>query len=302
MRMRRRGRHIHLDDAGPGGEQLAEAHGELVERGAEHHGDIRAAHQLHRRRCAEPAGHAEVVLFVGEDAATERRGCGHRPGPLGERTERLPRAGQPRTPAGQEERPLRDGERTCGVGDRRLRERAGRFDGMRHHRLETVRNRSRLAGGHVVRDRQHGRHPVGEGVLDRDDRGGRRIRPAHGVGARADGRGERDLVHIPRAGPRRGLVTNNKDERRFGLHRLGERGQRVREAGPVGGRRGREPTGCAVVRIRRHDGTRLVAQRGVRDGPLALERIQEVGVAVAHHAEHLVDVAGESGCDVRGDG
>ena len=72
VRVRRRGGDVDLHHAGARREQLAEAHRELVERGAEHHRDVGLAHELHRALCAEAAGDAEVVAVVGEHAAPER--------------------------------------------------------------------------------------------------------------------------------------------------------------------------------------------------------------------------------------
>ena len=91
-------------------------------------------------------------------------------------------------------------------------------------------HRSGVERRHVVGEREHRRHPVGEGVLDRDDRRGRGIRSPDGVGARADGRRERDLVDAPGAPARGRLVADDEDERHVRLHGLGEGRERVGEA------------------------------------------------------------------------
>ena len=72
--------------------------------------------------------------------------------------------------------------------------------------------------------------------------------------------------------------------------------------GAVGRGRGGEPAGGAVVRVGGDDAARLVPHGGEADVGRALEGVEEVGVAVAHHPEDVVDVAGEGGGDVRGDG
>ena len=137
-------------------------------------------------------------------------------------------------------------------------------------------------------------------MLDRDDGGGRGIRSPHGVGARADGRREGDLVDVPRARPRGRLVAHDEHERHVRLHRLGEGGQGVGEAGAVGRGGRREPAARAVVRVGGDDGAGLVPDGGVGRGGVAHERVEEPGVAVAHHPEDVVDVAGEGDGDVRG--
>ena len=139
-------------------------------------------------------------------------------------------------------------------------------------------------------------------MLDRDDGRGSGIRSPDGVGARADGRREGDLVDAPRARARGRLVADDEHERHVRLHRLGERGQGVGEAGAVGrGGRG-EAAARAVVRVGGDDGSGLVPDGGVGRGSVAHERVEEPGVAVAHHPEDVVDVAGEGDGDVRGDG
>ena len=73
------------------------------------------------------------------------------------------------------------------------------------------------------------------------------------------------------------------------LHGLGERGERVGEAGAVGRGRGGEAAPSAVVGVGGDDAARLVAHRREARRRLALERVEEVGVAVAHHAEDVVE-------------
>ena len=301
VRVRCCGRHVHLDDPRAGREQVAEAHRELVEGGAEQHGDIGRPHGLHRALGAETAGDAEVVARVGENAATQRRAGGERTGRGGEVAEGGAGAGDPRAPAGEQERTLRAGQGRGGVGDGAGGERPGGRERGTRGGGGRLRHRTGLPGGDVVRDRQDRRHPVGERVLDGDDRRGGGVRAADGVGARADGAGERDLVDAPRSRTGCGLVADHQHQRDVRLPRLGERREGVREPGAVGrGGRG-QPAGGSVVRVRGDDGAGLVAHRGVRDGPVALQGVEEVGVAVAHDAEDLVDVVGESGGDVSGD-
>ncbi len=202
---------------------------------------------------------------------------------------------------GQQQRALRSGQRGGDVADRLLGERAAERHRLRQPWLRRRRHRPRLERRDVVGDREHGRHPVGERVLDRDDGRGRGIRSAHRVGARTDRRRQRDLVDAPRAAARGGLVAHYQHERDVRLHGLRQRGQRVREARAVGGRRRGQAAAGSVVRVGRDHATRLVPHGGESDVGGALERIEEVRVAVAHHAEHVVDVAGEGGGDVRGD-
>jgi len=64
-------RGVYLHHAGPGGEQLAEAHRELVEVGAEHHCDVSPADGLHGAGRTPPTGHPEVELGAREDPAAQ---------------------------------------------------------------------------------------------------------------------------------------------------------------------------------------------------------------------------------------
>ena len=138
-------------------------------------------------------------------------------------------------------------------------------------------------------------------MLDGDDRGRRGVGPPDRVGAGADRGGQRDLVDVPGAGAGGRAVADDEDERHLGLHRLGQRRERVGEAGAVGrGRRGDPPAGT-LVGVRRHDSPGLVADRGELHVARALEGVEDVRVAVAHDPEDVVDVAGQGVGDVGGD-
>ena len=305
VRMRRRGRDVDLHDARAGGEQLPEAHRELVEARAEHDRHVGGADELHRRVGAEPARHAEVEFAAGKDAAPERRRRGEGTRRVGERPERLARTGEPRAAAREQHGAAGGCQGARELVDRRCgeRRRGGERGGqVRRGQLRGIRSLARVELRDVVRDREHRRHAIREGVLDRDDGGGRGIRPSDGIGACADGRRERDLVDVPRARARGRLIADDEDERHVRLHRLGERREGVGETGAVGGGRGREPAARAEVRVGGDDAPGLVPHRGVGDVGRALERVEEVRVAVPHHPEDVVDVAGEGQGDVRGDG
>src|SRR5690554_2060859 len=56
------------------------------------------------------------------------------------------------------------------------------------------------------------------------------------------------------------------------------------------------------MRVCGDHGPLFVADRGEHRIGLRLESVEEVGVAVAHHAEDVIDVLGEGECDVGGDG
>ena len=300
VRVGRRGGEVDLEHARAGGEERAEAHRELVERRAEHDGDVGLLDQLHRGFRAEPAGHAEIELGPREDAASESRRGGECPGRVGEGSERVARPGDPRAAPGEQERALRAGQRGGGIPDRLGGERAARRDRLGQTGFGGLGHGPGLERGDVVGDREHGGHAIGQRVLDRDDRRRRGIRPAHRVGACADRRGEGDLVDAPGAAARCGLVADHQHEGHVRLHGFGERGQRVREPGAVGGGRGGEPAAGAVIGVGGDDPAGLVAHGGVADVGGALEGIEEVGVAVAHHPEDVVDVQGEGRGDVRG--
>jgi len=63
----------------------------------------------------------------------------------------------------------------------------------------------------------------------------------------------------------------------------------------------RPPAG-AVVGVGGHHGTGLVAHRGEDRLRLALEGVEEEGVAVAHHVEDVIDLVSQAEHDVGGDG
>ncbi len=87
----------------------------------------------------------------------------------------------------------------------------------------------------------------------------------------------------------------------MGLDGLGEGGQRVGEPGAIGRGRGGEAPGGAVIRVGGDHAAGLVPHGGEGDSTRLLERVEEVGVAVAHDPEDMVDVGGEGAGDVGGD-
>ena len=302
VRVGRGGRDIDLHHAGAGREQLAEAHRELVERGSEDDSHVGFADELHRAGRAEAAGDPQVVAGIGEHSTTESRRRGESARRLGEGTELGTRVGEPRAASGEQERATRSAE--CGreVGDRARVEVRVRSHRGGEPRFESLRHRPHLDSRDVVGDREHRGNAVGEGVLDRDHGGRRGVHPSDRVGAGADRGGERDLVDAPRPWTRGRLVADDEHERHVRLHGLGQGGERVGEAGAVRrGRRGEAAPG-AVMGVGGDDGARLVAHRREARRSLGLEGVEEVGVAVAHHAEDVVDVARQSDGDVGGDG
>ena len=122
------------------------------------------------------------------------------------------------------------------------------------------------------------------------------------VGAGADRGGERDLVDVPRARARRRLVADDEHERHARLRGLGQAVSVLVKPAPY----------VAVAAAMRPDARkwasaattppaswRTAVKRAV---VCALEGVEEVGVAVAHDAEDVVDVAREGDGDVGGDG
>lgn len=100
-------------------------------------------------------------------------------------------------------------------------------------------------------------------------------------------------INVPRPLARNRFVANNDEHGHPGLRRLGERGERVREPRTVGRRRDRELTRDPRVGVGRGDRRGLVAHRGEGEAEVA-KRVNEVGVAVAHEAEHLLGMRREA--------
>ena len=139
-------------------------------------------------------------------------------------------------------------------------------------------------------------------MLDSDRSGRCRIGPADGVRARAHGRGDRDLVDIPRPGARGRLVAHHEYQRNLRLRGLGEGGEGIGEARAVGRGGGRETATGAKVRVCCDDRPGFVANRDIAGRGGALESVDEIRVAIAHHPEHVIDGGGEGAGDVLRDG
>ncbi|CAH0201283.1 hypothetical protein SRABI128_01745 [Microbacterium sp. Bi128] len=138
-------------------------------------------------------------------------------------------------------------------------------------------------------------------MLESDHGRGCGIPVAHRIGPHAHGGAERDLVDAPRARARGRLVTDDQHERNAGLRRLGQRGERVREPGSVCRGRRRDASARTVVGVGGHHAARLMAEGGER-GAGAMQLVDEIRVAVSHHAEDVIDVGGEGAGDVCGHG
>ncbi|SIK47146.1 Uncharacterised protein [Mycobacteroides abscessus subsp. abscessus] len=178
---------VDLPHLSAGGEELPEAHRELVERGSDDDGDIGLPDPLHRSRRPEPSCHAEVELGSREDVPPQRRRHRQRPGRVGELSELLRRSCQPCAAPGEEDRTLRLGEESGQTVERGLRELPGRREGSGLSRARHLGDLPDLEGCDVVGDREHHRHPVGQGMLDRGDGGSRRVDATDRVRAHADG-------------------------------------------------------------------------------------------------------------------
>ena len=162
VRVGRRGGEVDLEHARARGEERAEAHRELVERGAEHDGDVGLRDQLHRAprrrtrrsrrgrtRAAGRSPRPSAVEAVSAPVASARAPSAS------------PAPGDPRAAPGEQERPLGAGERGGGIPDR-LRRRTGRAarparaDGVRGPRARArprARRRRRGSRARWARDR-----------------------------------------------------------------------------------------------------------------------------------------------------
>ena len=140
----------------------------------------------------------------------------------------------------------------------------------------------------VGNSKDHG-HAGRPGERDGPLRLALRVRPVHGDRGGADRGGEGGLVDVPVPHSRLRGGADDHDEGDARAHRLGERGDEVGETSPVGrGGRGQPPAG-AKVGVGGGDGGRLVTH-GSEDRGRGLQSVEEVGVAVAHHSEDVVDM------------
>ena len=209
-------------------------------------------------------------------------------------------SGQPGSAAGEQKRTFCSGK----IGREAIESGMSEFAGRSHRRRPTGPGNGRdvadVEGRDVVGDGQDDGHPVGQRMLDGGHGRGGGIDPTDGVGAHTHCRGHRDLVDVPRPGTGCGLIPDDEDEGHSGLGRLGECGERIREPRAIGrGGRGDSPGG-AEVGIGGDDGSGFVADGGVCRRGVTQQGVEEVGVAVAHEAEDLVDVGGKGVSDVRG--
>lgn len=128
----------------------------------------------------------------------------------------------------------------------------------------------------------------------------RRQSAQHRVGARADRRGQGDLVDIPRARTGGRLIAHDQHKRHTRLHGFRQRGEGIGETSAVGGGSRCDSPAGPVVRVGGNHGALLMAHGSEPRRSGAFQSIEEVGVAVAHHAEDGIDVLGEGTGDVGG--
>ena len=199
-------------------------------------------------------------------------------------------------PAGEKDRPAGGGQ---GVGQRTDRFLGGRGDLGWRHGGQGERRRGR--GLHVERHAEQHGAPLGDG----DAAGAGQVRGGGGRGAeprrdRADRGSQRGVVEVEvrsRAGRRGG----QDQQRSPALGRLGDAGQRVGQARALVHRQYAELAGHARVGVGHHGGTALVP-RGDEAGAARGQRVRDVEVAAADHAEHGPDTRlRQRGADRAGD-
>ncbi len=286
---------VDLDDGAVRAEQVPEPQGEGAQARPGHQDHVGLAHEPGRGVGAETAGDAQVPLAIEE---VERQGGsgGQCAEPVGEFAELRAGAGEVRTAAGEDQRPLRPGEQAGYLPKAAV-------DVVRH--LRCLRRRKVLVRSlecrEVVGDGKHDGGAPGECVLHRLPGDGARGVAGDGEGGRAEARGDGRLVHVPGPGAAGGGVPGDQHHGDLRLDRLGEGGERVGVAGAVGGGARGEPSRRPVVGVGRGDGGALVPDGGEAEA-LLLRGVQEVDVAVAHDAEDVADIAAENLCHAAGDG
>src|SRR5699024_657409 len=140
---------VDLPDGGRRVEELAEAHGELIERGTEDDGDIGLPNPLHRSRSAEPAGDSVVEFGLREEGAAQSRRRWQATWGGSELVEFGRGSGQPGAAAGEEERTLRRGELLCQTVERDLGEFGIRSQGSGACRTGDLGDGADVDGGDI---------------------------------------------------------------------------------------------------------------------------------------------------------
>ena len=285
VRADRVGVEVDLRDARAGADQRAVARRPLVQRGAEGDDRVGLAEQPRGGRRREPAGDADRERVAGEQPVGDRRGREHGAGQLAEPPQRRPGAGQHRAAAGDDRGPL-------GAGQQRRR--ASSTDPGRG-------GASSGSGGGSASGRT--RPPARRAAASARPPAARRARAA----PRARRRPSRSSGPCTRSATAptastspswsilkferscaAGVSAREHEQRRPALGRLGQPGDRVRQARALVHAARGEPAAHARVPVGHADRAALVAGGVERHAGVA-QRVGERQVAAAEQAEDGVD-------------
>ena len=321
---------VDADHGGSRPEELAEAHGELVQASSDDERDICLLDHGHGFELSEAAGNTEVVVRFGEDAACERGGRGERAELVCECAELGRSAGEVCAAASDD-----DGSRGaaehfgCGLDTVRGGHSRTGHDGAGQHArgsgvywsdlvvvcrgvtelgdegwvVEVDAGRRGWSGDggrrggdgrvhEVVWQAEHDWATHSHGICCGPIDGFLDLGNAEGEESHADRCAEHFLVDVPGARPAGGGVAHDDEHWGACLRCFGECGERVRESCTVGGGGDGELAAYPGVGVGGCDCRGLVPHGGVDDACVP-EVVDEVGVAVAHEAEALCGVLSE---------
>ena len=281
-------RDVDLQHLRAGGNQVTEAHRELVQPRADHEHEIRLGNQVGRLYGGETPGDAQVAHSWTEQVGGQHRTGAQRTNLVGQQRNGLGRPGEAGAAAVEDDRAPRGGQ---GLGV--LSQQLGRGRWVMEGRLEFGQHDGRFLGrrgrGDVVRNGQHDggtlAQRVGHGLAGN---GGRPLGVEDERGG-TDGGIDGALVDVPGAQPGgRGL---SDDQQRGNLRHggFGQPGDGIGETGTVGRGGDGQLAGDPEVSVGRGDGGTLMAHRREVQ-PVTDGGVEKVGVSVAHDAEDFGDV------------
>ena len=274
---------IHLEDLRRIVEEVAEAHGELVQLCAKHQDGVCLVDQRRGLLGGEASGDAQVAV-AGRQEVCRQHGAGAQGAELvGERADCLGGVGKARAAPVEDQWTFGRAQCRCGLGQQ-FRRRHGVSGIQVEVRERQVRLVCRFVGHDVIGQGDDNGYAFAQCM------GHRREGDCHGVlrvnhkGLGADCGVDCRLVHVPGAGAGGWLVAGHQDHGDSCCCGFGQRGDGVGESGPVGGCGNRRLAGDPEVGVGGGDCGRFVADGGEAESG-ANRGVKEVCISVAHDPE-----------------